>query len=98
VQTADETILEGRTAFITDVGMTGPTDSVIGIRKELSVARFVTQLPQRFEAAGGAGMLSAVVIDVDQETGAATGIERVCERTEEPSVESEDSPGHAEGG
>lgn len=81
VQTADECILGGHTAFITDVGMTGPSDSVIGVRKDLSIARFVTQLPQRFEAAGGPGVLSAVVIDVDPSTGAATGIERVLEHT-----------------
>jgi metallophosphoesterase (TIGR00282 family) len=81
VQTADEAILEGHTAYITDVGMTGPSDSVIGIRKDLSIARFVTQLPQRFEVARGAGVLSAVVIDVDPATGAATGIERILEHT-----------------
>jgi metallophosphoesterase (TIGR00282 family) len=81
VQTADEAILDRHTAFITDVGMTGPSDSIIGVRKDLSVARFVTQLPQRFEAAGGAGVLSGVVIDVDPGTGAAAGIERVLEHT-----------------
>ena len=57
--------------------MTGPSDSVIGIRKDLSIARFVTQLPQRFEAASGPGTLNAVLIDIDEETGAARGIERV---------------------
>jgi len=85
VQTADERILEGHTAYITDAGMTGPIDSVIGIRTELSIARFVTQLPQRFEAASGRGMLNGVVIDVSDETGAARGIERivVCEGDEQ---------------
>lgn len=79
IQTADERILDGHTAYITDVGMTGPFDSVIGIRKDLSIARFVTQLPQRFEAASGAGQLNGVVIDVDEETGAARSVERVAE-------------------
>jgi metallophosphoesterase (TIGR00282 family) len=80
VQTADERILEGHTAYITDVGMTGPDDSVIGIKKELSIARFVTQLPQRFEAATGPSTLCAVVIDVDENTGAASAVERIAVR------------------
>ena len=92
VQTADEAILDGHTAFITDVGMTGPEDSVIGVRKDLSIARFVTQLPQRFEVAGGRGLLSAVVIDVDPETGAATGIERVLAHAEAPSADVDGAP------
>jgi len=80
IQTADERILDGHTAYITDVGMTGPVDSVIGVKKELSIARFVTQIPQRFEAAGGIGALNGVVIDVDEKTGAARSIERVVEQ------------------
>jgi metallophosphoesterase (TIGR00282 family) len=83
IQTADERLLDGHTAYITDVGMTGPFDSVIGIRKDLSIARFVTQLPQRFEAASGPGMLNAVLMDIDEETGAARSIERVAEYTNE---------------
>jgi calcineurin-like phosphoesterase len=83
IQTADERVLDGHTAYITDVGMTGPFDSVIGIRKDLSIARFVTQLPQRFEAASGPGMLNAVLMDIDEETGAARSIERVAEYLDE---------------
>jgi metallophosphoesterase (TIGR00282 family) len=83
IQTADERVLEGHTAYITDVGMTGPADSVIGIRKDLSIARFVTQLPQRFEAASGPAQLNGVVLDIDEETGAALGIKRVVESYEE---------------
>jgi metallophosphoesterase (TIGR00282 family) len=78
VPTADETILAGHTAYITDVGMTGPSDSVIGIRKELSIARFLTQLPERFEVAGGRTILSAVLIEAAEDTGAARSIERVA--------------------
>jgi hypothetical protein len=83
VQTADERILEGHTAYITDVGMTGPSDSVIGVKKELSIARFVTQLPQRFEAASGHGILNAVLMDIDEGTGAARSIERVVAHHDE---------------
>ena len=77
VQTADEQLMDGGTAYITDVGMTGPADSIIGVRTELSVARFVTQLPQRFETASGRAIVNAVVIDVDESTGAAGGITRI---------------------
>jgi 2',3'-cyclic-nucleotide 2'-phosphodiesterase len=78
VQTADERILERHTACISDVGMTGPYDSVIGIRKELSLARFLTQLPQRFEAAGGPLMLNAVLVEASEVTGAASAIHRIA--------------------
>ena len=77
VQTADERILPGGTAYITDVGMTGPMDSVIGVKKELIINRFLTQMPDKFEIAGGDCVLSAVVIDVDSSTGMATNIERI---------------------
>ena len=80
VPTADERILEGHTAYISDVGMTGPVDSVIGVRKELSIARFLTQIPQRFEVAGGDVELDAVVVDADEATGAAREIKRVVAR------------------
>jgi calcineurin-like phosphoesterase len=77
VQTADERLLPGGTAFISDVGMTGSRDSVIGIRKELSVERFLTQVPVRFEVAKKEPMLCAVVVTVDETTGRAAAIERV---------------------
>lgn len=64
VQTADERILPQRTAYITDVGMTGPRDSVIGIRREDAIQRFLTQMPKRFTVADGATQLSAVLLDV----------------------------------
>jgi len=79
VQTADERILPGGTAFITDVGMVGPLDSVIGIRKELSVERFLTQRPTGYEVAKGLVYLQGVVIDLDDATGKARAIERVRE-------------------
>ena len=77
VQTADETILPNGTAYITDVGMTGPVDSIIGIRKELVIRRFLTQMPVRFEVPKGDVVVSAVIIDVDPSTGRATSIERL---------------------
>jgi hypothetical protein len=77
VQTADERLLPGGTAFISDVGMTGSRDSVIGIRKELSVERFLTQLPVRFEVAKKEPMLCAVIVSVDETTGRGLSIERV---------------------
>ncbi len=77
VQTADEQLLAGATAYITDVGMTGPHDSVIGVEKSAALARFLTGLPSRFETATGAVKLHAVIVDADPTTGRATGIERV---------------------
>ncbi|HML79726.1 TIGR00282 family metallophosphoesterase [Geobacter sulfurreducens] len=77
VQTADERILPGGTAYITDAGMTGSFDSVIGVRKELAVERFVTQMPVRFEVAKKDVRLNGVVIVVDPVSGRALSIERI---------------------
>lgn len=77
VQTADEKILSNGTAYITDVGMTGPAHSVIGIDVDQIIRRFLTGMPDRFETAQGQGILSAVVIDIDKDSGKATGIERI---------------------
>jgi len=77
VQTADERMLPGGTAFITDVGMTGPTDSVIGVKKEQAIARFLYQTPHRFEIPKGRVHMDAVVIDIDGNTGKANSIERI---------------------
>jgi metallophosphoesterase (TIGR00282 family) len=77
VQTADERILPDHTAYITDVGMTGPIDSVIGTKKDLIIQKFLTQMPVRFEVAKGDVMLSAVIIDVDPATGRAISIKRL---------------------
>jgi metallophosphoesterase (TIGR00282 family) len=77
VQTADERVLTNGTAFITDTGMTGPTDSVIGVKKEQAIARFLYQTPHRFEIPKGPVHLSAVIIDVDRGTGKANSIERI---------------------
>jgi metallophosphoesterase (TIGR00282 family) len=79
VQTADERILPEGTAYITDVGMVGPLDSVIGIRKELSLQRFLTQRPAGFEVAKNLVYLQGVVIDIDEASGRAKSIERIRE-------------------
>ncbi len=78
VQTADERILPRGTAFLTDVGMTGPHDGVIGMDKTAVIARFVTGLPGRFEPATGDARLHGVTITTDPVTGKATAIERIA--------------------
>ncbi|HMH51621.1 MAG TPA: TIGR00282 family metallophosphoesterase [Candidatus Acidoferrum sp.] len=77
VQTADERVLPGGTAYITDLGMTGPIDSVIGVDKDIIIQRFLTQMPIRFEPAKGPAALRGVVIAVDPDTGRATSIRRL---------------------
>ncbi len=77
VTTADETVLPGGTAYITDVGMCGPRPSVIGMDKDVILRRFRTSLPTRFEVADNPGVISGVVIDVQSDTGRATNIRRV---------------------
>jgi metallophosphoesterase (TIGR00282 family) len=77
VQTADERILPKGTAYLTDVGMTGPHDSVIGVEIEPALGRFLNALPARFEAATGNPRLNAVIVEADEQTGRATDIERV---------------------
>ena len=77
VPTADERVLPGGTAYITDVGMTGPYDGVIGVKKELIVNKFLNNMPVRFEAATGDVRLCAIVVDCDESTGHAREIKRV---------------------
>ena len=79
VQTADEMVLPKGTAFITDTGMCGPLDSVIGMRTEQVLKRFVDQLPARYDVGDGPPLLQAVAIDVDEATGRARGIRRIRE-------------------
>jgi hypothetical protein len=70
-------VLPNGTAYQTDVGMTGPYDSVIGVEKEQVLARFLTSMPGRFEAARGDVRLSAVLIDADRQSGKANSIQRI---------------------
>ncbi len=83
VQTADERVLPQGTAYITDVGMTGAHDGVIGMDRESVIARFTTGLPARFEPATGDPRLNAVVIEANPESGRAVSIERVSLSAEE---------------
>ncbi|MFH0940231.1 MAG: TIGR00282 family metallophosphoesterase [Candidatus Omnitrophota bacterium] len=80
IQTADESILPKGTAYITDVGMTGPYDSVIGRKKEKIIERFLTGMPVRFELGTEDIQLHGVVLEVDEKTGKALAIQRVRER------------------
>ena len=77
VQTSDEQILPKGTAYLTDVGMTGPKYSVIGMEVSASVKRFVTALPERYRIAEGESILNAVVFDIDNTTNKVTKIERI---------------------
>lgn len=77
VQTADEKILPGGTAYITDVGMTGPLISVIGIEKEQIVERFLSLMPRKYDVAGGKGLLCAVIVEIDGKTGKALAVQRL---------------------
>jgi hypothetical protein len=77
VPTCDHRLLPKGTAYVTDLGMTGPYDSVIGVEKETVIFRFTTGMPNRFETAKGDPRFAAAVIAVDPETGRAKGIERM---------------------
>jgi len=80
IPTADERVLPGGTAYVTDVGMTGPYDGVIGVKKDLVIGRFLDNMPVRFEPATGDTRLCAVVVDADETTGHARQIQRVMLR------------------
>ena len=77
VQTADETILEKGTAYITDIGMTGPKNSVIGMDVDVSIKRFITTLPERYKLAEGKCVLNGCIFDIDDNTCRIKNIERV---------------------
>lgn len=82
VQTADEQIFPGGTAFLCDAGFTGPHESVIGREIEPIIKRFLTNQPQKFEVAANRVMLQGVIVEVEDVTGRATKIERVSEKLE----------------
>jgi hypothetical protein len=83
VQTADARVLPGGTAFVTDVGMCGPWESVIGVKKELVIERFLTSRPISFEPAKRDVWLQGAIVDIDDATGRARSIRRVQEKREE---------------
>lgn len=77
VQTADEQILPGGTGYITDLGMTGPAVSVLGMDKNIIIDRFVNALPKRFEPANGSGQFSACMFEIDETTGKCIDVNRI---------------------
>ena len=77
VQTADEQILPRGTAYLTDIGMTGPLHGVIGVKKELAIEKFLTGMPRRFEVASGPTVFCAALIEFDARIGKALSIERI---------------------
>lgn len=77
VATADERILPGGTAYVTDIGMTGPSDGVLGVDAEVIIRRFVTQMPQRFTMATGAVAATGIIVEIDTDTARAVSIKRI---------------------
>jgi 2',3'-cyclic-nucleotide 2'-phosphodiesterase len=77
VPTADARVLPGGTAYVTDVGMVGPRDSVIGVQKEVALRRFLTGMPHRFETASGVVTFNSVLVTISRRTGRATSIHRI---------------------
>ena len=82
VQTADEQILPGGTAYITDLGMVGAHDSILGVRKEIVIQKFRTGMPVRFDMAEGAAEYAAVIVDIEPNGRRAPQIERILLREE----------------
>jgi len=96
VQTADDRILPGGTAYLTDVGMTGPADSVIGVDKDRVLDRFLTQMAPNWSVAKGRVQFCAVVLELDDKTGRAESITRILERFD--LAPAEGAPAPAAGG
>ncbi len=80
VQTSDERILRGGTAALTDAGMCGPEDSILGVRSDRVIERFLTQMPVRFDVATGPAVVHGAIVEVDDASGSAISIERIHER------------------
>jgi 2',3'-cyclic-nucleotide 2'-phosphodiesterase len=83
VQTADDEILPQGTAYLSDVGMTGPFDSVIGVKKDAVIERFLTMIPNKFEVAKADVRMQAALLDIDSKTGKANSIERISIKLKE---------------
>ena len=77
IQTADAKILDGGTGYITDLGMTGPKDSVLGMNKTIIINRFIHTMPQKFEIATGKGQFCGCIFTVDDDSGKCTDVERI---------------------
>ncbi len=90
VQTADEKILSSHTAYISDLGMCGSSNSVIGMKKEAAIAKFVTKMPHRFEVETTSPMINGIIVQVEAETGRAVSIKRINEIYQDDIVERQD--------
>ena len=77
VQTADERILPCGTGYITDVGMTGPYEGILGVDRKIIINKFLTFMPARFELAKGKNQFNAVLLDIDEKTGKTYKIKRI---------------------
>lgn len=77
IQTADERVLPQGTAYLTDAGMTGPENSVIGINTEMAISKFISRMPRRLETASGSSQFCGAVIEIDEQTGRAGKIQRI---------------------
>ena len=77
IQTADAKILPNGTGYITDLGMTGPAESILGMNKNIIINRFLNGFPQKFEIANGKGQFCGCIFDINPETGKCVGIERI---------------------
>ena len=84
VGTIDAMVLRGGPAYVSDIGMTGPMDSVIGDDKHIVIERFLTMMPNRLVVANGLPLLTAILVDVDEQTGKATHIERLSREMTKP--------------
>ncbi len=83
VGTIDTQVLPGGTAYVTDIGMTGPTDSIIGDDADAVIQRFLTGMPHRLSVGSGKPVFTAILVEVDKDSGRATSIERICQQMEE---------------
>ena len=77
VQTADEKILKKGTAYISDIGMTGPMDSVLGMDKDAALKRFLTALPEKYRVADGETMLNGCIFEIDDSSNKVNNIQRI---------------------
>jgi calcineurin-like phosphoesterase len=82
VGTIDAQILPGGTAYVSDIGMTGPADSIIGDDAQAVIQRFLTMMPHHLSVGKGNPVLNAIIVGVDEDSGQATSIERICREME----------------
>ena len=77
VQTADERIIDGSTAFLSDLGMTGPTESIIGFEPDIAIERMVTQMPHKMQVSDASSSVRGIALEINPQTGNAVSIQRI---------------------